>query len=312
MSNFREKYLKYKMKYIQLKNQLGGVCDCTKANSNPECIVCSKMAAVESAAPTMINVHVRTMAGKEAIYNISPNAKILDLKLLIARERKFVYPLYYRQKLILMPSYEPLADNSTLAECGILDGTVLELILGKMNEDFPSEVSQLKKFSYEERNDEFAELLSVWDGKLHIFNLDMSQEGESKFIKSLGIALRENTSITDLKISTFYSHSLLATTLADVLKVNKTITTLNLSYNAFNCEDMIALADALKVNQSITTINLSFNNIGNNGALALAEALRINHYITRISLSYNNIEIEGRQALKALLVERPELKIKFK
>ena len=43
--DFKSLYLKYKMKYVQLKNQLGGKCVCGPTESNVNCPKCSKLEA---------------------------------------------------------------------------------------------------------------------------------------------------------------------------------------------------------------------------------------------------------------------------
>lgn len=99
MSTFREKYLKYKEKYLALKNQLGGVCDCGRAEC-PECrgmatssqavsssaalVAASALepavAAMGNGAPVDINFTVVAMNGAAIPVTIPNNMTIFDLK----------------------------------------------------------------------------------------------------------------------------------------------------------------------------------------------------------------------------------------
>lgn len=87
--------------------------------------------------------------------------------------------------------------------------------------------------------------------------------------------------------------------LADALRVNTSLTALNLSSNYIGFEaaltlvDADALFDALRTNTSLIKLNLFSNSIGPKGGVALADALRINASLMSLDLQDNELDPEG-------------------
>jgi Ran GTPase-activating protein (RanGAP) involved in mRNA processing and transport len=82
-----------------------------------------------------------------------------------------------------------------------------------------------------------------------------------------------------------------AIAIADALKVNSSLTSLNLSSNSIYNEGGIASADALKLNSSLASLNLSRNLVDNDGAIAIADALQMN--TTLEELFQDSMDQEG-------------------
>jgi len=333
MSTFREKYLKYKMKYIQLKKQLGGACNCARNHSSiADCPVCRNAmpAAVGNAVPAAmgnavpavagdINVTVVSMSGNNDIFPISPNATILELKRRIQANNKLEYLEIYRQRLMYRPGphgIEPLANDLTLAECGIqqigekpievdllLEDDLLEFNLENNNE-LRGRIIGLLRNSH---TDELKKLLSQYVGHLQIREShsgpQLDFDPASRWLRTLANALRENITVThlDIRSSGFLDEDF--TSLTDTLKEDTNINLVELIFMNLGDNHISALAEALKVNRNITTVNLLGNNIGNDGAIALAEALKSNNTITVIILAGNRILENGALALVIALTE---------
>ena len=314
MSTFREKYLKYKMKYIQLKKQLGGVCNCGQAESNADCPVCRDAmpaaAAVGNAGD--INVTVVSMSGKSAIFPISRNATILELKGRIQANNELGNLEIYRQKLIYRPGrygMDPLADNLTLFECGIgqIDEDPIEvdlLLEDNLLEFSPEIIERVIVLLRNSRTEELTNLLSQYTGTLMItsnvgqyYRPPIDFDPASRWLVTLANALRENTTVTRLIIPNEHFLDEDFISLTDALKQNTNITSLTLTAMNIGDNHIIALAEALKVNRTITDINLSRDNFGDDGATALADALKSNNTITRIELDGNRISNAGAAQL---------------
>ena len=314
MSTFREKYLKYKMKYIQLKKQLGGVCNCGQAESNADCPVCRDAmpaAAAMGNAEQLISVTVVSMSGKSAIFPISRNATILELKGRIQANNELGNLEIYRQKLMYRPGrygMEPLADNLTLFECGIgqIDEEPIEvdlLLEDNLLEFSPEIIERVIVLLRNIRTEELTNLLSQYVGTLMISNLGqyyrppINFDPASRWLGTLANALRENTTVTRLIFprERFLDEDFIS--LTDALKQNTNITSLILTDMNLVDNHISALAGALKVNRTITAIVLSRNNFGDDGATELADALKSNNTITHISLDYNRIRDVGAAQL---------------
>ena len=305
MSTFREKYLKYKMKYIQLKNQLGGACNCGLSHSSiaacPNCrLEMQAAAAVMGNAEQMINVNVVAMTGKSVLFPISPNATILELKRRIQANNEIGNLEIYRQRLVYRPGplgMESLADDLTLDECGIrqIAGVEIEVDLlldGDLLEFSPEIIERVIGLLRNNRTEELTNLLSQYVGSLHI-----DSDPATQWMGTLANALRENTTVDHLAISTsiFLDEDFIS--LTEVLKQNTNITRLHLINMYLGNNRISALAEALKVNRYITYVNLQNNIIGDDGATQLADALKNNNTITSIDLGNNKIGDVGATEL---------------
>ena len=85
--------------------------------------------------------------------------------------------------------------------------------------------------------------------------------------------------------------------LAQFLKDNKTITLLKLRGNNIDDKGAKALAKLLEHNNTLTSVDLLGNNIDDEGAKVLAELLKVNKNIISLSLRGNNLTDEGAKAL---------------
>ncbi|EGD78224.1 hypothetical protein PTSG_12865 [Salpingoeca rosetta] len=117
-------------------------------------------------------------------------------------------------------------------------------------------------------------------------------------MRALAVAVKDNTTVTRLDLSSNHISPEGAAALAQGLKHNKTIARLNLHWNSLGDVGAVALADALTHNTAVTTACTS---IGLEGTVALAEMLKHNTTITALFLSDNSIGDEGVVALSEML-----------
>ena len=86
--------------------------------------------------------------------------------------------------------------------------------------------------------------------------------------------------------------------LADAIKHNSSITHLNLSSNPFGLGDCTALAEAIKQNSTIRQLDLSGTNCGIcDRYMVLADAVKHNSTITHLNLSCNSFGLGDCTAL---------------
>ena len=114
-------------------------------------------------------------------------------------------------------------------------------------------------------------------------------------------ALKVNSSITCLDLSSTRSSDGVAKTFSEALKVNSSVICLILSHNNIGDTGTTALSEALKVNSSMTRLNLCGNRIDDTGATALSEALKVNSSMTRLNLRGNRIDDIGVTAFSEAL-----------
>ena len=162
MSNFREKYLKYKTKYIQLKNQRGGKwdcnickfkniddnahCDCGNTKEQTDAALCvSNISTTHAAAAAgsstdshidaipLIHVNVQNMAGDVLPINIEADESIGMLKQRIYAANA-LYPVA-QQRLAIMHAdstdgaHTVLDDERTLESYGIANDSTIHIFV---------------------------------------------------------------------------------------------------------------------------------------------------------------------------------------
>ena len=312
MSTFREKYLKYKKKYLALKNQLGGVVcpNCKKEVGDLErCPECyrdlrkdkPKPKQVKSTrVPGLIYPIIHMMSGQEAEIPINPLERVSDLKVLIAENPLLGNPSINLQKLVLMPESEPyivLENHRTLKHYKIKNGTVIELVVVFVESaDNSLKVKVLMEMAYPSvhmRHD-ILDLMKI-DLKAHKGELNLSR---CKYLKMelLSEALKGIETITDLNLSDNRSFNVNLYENCEFLKrllsQNKSITKLNLSHIYLDSICMEMLSETLAQNNSITNLNLSENiitrigehEISDRGMRALANILTNNRTITNLDI----------------------------
>jgi len=123
--SYQAKYLKYKNKYLTLKNQVGG-CPHNPALQPINCPICTPAVA---AALRQLQVQVQLMTGDILVTNIRINATVLGLKQRIHAMHQI---LVEQQKLFIEgPAQAPiiLNDANTLASYGIGNTTIVHMYI---------------------------------------------------------------------------------------------------------------------------------------------------------------------------------------
>ncbi|GJQ14897.1 hypothetical protein GpartN1_g6688.t1 [Galdieria partita] len=128
-------------------------------------------------------------------------------------------------------------------------------------------------------------------------------------LKYLSEALKENHTLTVLRIQKNNITSEGAKYLSEALKENHTLTVLDIGGNNITSEGAQYLSEALKVNHTLTELNLHGNNITSEGAKYLSEALKENHTLTVLGIDGNNITSEGAKYLSEALKENDTLTV---
>jgi Ran GTPase-activating protein (RanGAP) involved in mRNA processing and transport len=128
--------------------------------------------------------------------------------------------------------------------------------------------------------------------------------------RALGVALKNNTTLTMLDLSMNELSAVAIGFLADGVRHSNTLQTLGMVKCGVDDEAMDYLADALSTNTTLQSLSLSDNVIGDEGATRLASALEVNLGLDHLSLSRNRkITAAGRRTLvKAFVVSSAPLK----
>ena len=148
-------------------------------------------------------------------------------------------------------------------------------------------------------------------------------------VEHIAAALKENTTLTSLSLTSFLScqHDITiiakaligkitikylslnnnniklegTNAIVDALRENTTIIYLSLDDNQIDDQPATAIATLLRENTTIKTLSLTCNYIGDTGAIAIANALRENTTLTSLSLRYNKIGDVGGLAIAEAL-----------
>ena len=132
---------------------------------------------------------------------------------------------------------------------------------------------------------------------LHLSTNHIGDKGAS----SLSEALRVNTSLTYLCLLWYGIGKERPSSLSEALRVNISLTSLSLIKYCINDEGASSLSEVLRVNTSLTSLHLFANHIGDKGASSLSEALRVNTSLTSLHLSANHIGDKGASSLSEAL-----------
>ena len=128
----------------------------------------------------------------------------------------------------------------------------------------------------------------------------------------LSQALRVNSSLTYLDLTENSIGDTGAESLSQALTVNSSLTNLDLTGNSIGDTGVESLSQALTVNSSLTNLNLCFNGIGDTSVKSLSQALKVNSTLTNLNLSNNNIGAPGAESLsQALTVNSSLTKLKL-
>jgi len=101
--------------------------------------------------------------------------------------------------------------------------------------------------------------------------------------------LEENTTLTHLSISHFYSNADTWSLFGDIVRKNTTLTSLNLNDNNISDIYIEYIARALEENTTLTCLNLGGNNLGKWSGVMLGHALRTNTTLVNLNLFTSNV-----------------------
>ncbi|XP_064464369.1 NLR family CARD domain-containing protein 3-like [Ornithodoros turicata] len=122
-------------------------------------------------------------------------------------------------------------------------------------------------------------------------------------LEIIAIALRENSSIENLKINESNDSARSTPHISEALKTNGTIRTLELNNCGVEESDVVQFAQALKVNVTLRKLQLRWSSFTDAGARHLAQALEANHTLRELDLSCNDLtEVTLVQFVKTLTV----------
>jgi arsenate reductase-like glutaredoxin family protein len=152
----------------------------------------------------------------------------------------------------------------------------------------------------------------------HLSLTSVSFRGNTKIgdpgIEALSEALKKNTILEELDLSSIKINLQGATALSTMLAVNTTLTRLHLqsanTYGTAGIEDggVEALSEALKKNTTLEELDLSNVRISTQAATALSAMLAVNTTLTRLHLQSANIDDTGMEILASGLEKNKGLK----
>eukprot|EP00121_Abeoforma_whisleri_P016169 Awhi_evm1s14848 len=152
-----------------------------------------------------------------------------------------------------------------------------------------------------------AKVLQLNELPLTALDLSSNSIGCNGF-KEIGMALKQNTTLTTLNVKNNLIDAEGVTDLAFALiENNTTLTVLNLSENKIADEGATQLAMVIKANKTLTTLELYYNSIGVNGIKAIAASLVKNKTLVYLQLSGNDAKNEGVQEIGKALKQNKAL-----
>ena len=105
--------------------------------------------------------------------------------------------------------------------------------------------------------------------------------------------LMNNSTLTELNLSSNQITDERAMRLAKAIQVNTTLQSLDISHNTISDDGLSSISDCLKINATLSKLNLSNNIITVEGAKRLAEAIKVNKTLQELNISKNWISKEG-------------------
>ena len=130
----------------------------------------------------------------------------------------------------------------------------------------------------------------------------------SENLIALSEALKENTRVTELTISSSHLGPQDAVTIAEMLKVNTTLTDLNLSINPLSEQGIRALCEALHKNSHLLHLNLWSSFSDSASLIALSKVLATRNTLTDLGLQDCSLGAEGAGILSEVLKTNTALK----
>jgi Ran GTPase-activating protein (RanGAP) involved in mRNA processing and transport len=126
-------------------------------------------------------------------------------------------------------------------------------------------------------------------------------DNELVTVDAIAEALKCNTSLIELDLSSNGIGDSGASAMAGVLRNNTTLCRLQLHDNGIGSEGGKALGDALVHNRTLTHLGISGNQLGASGAEHIAQGLRSNTSLKHIDLANNAITLDGAVAVAGVL-----------
>ena len=127
-------------------------------------------------------------------------------------------------------------------------------------------------------------------------------------VQSLAEALKANTTVTKLAMSSHAFGDVCAACLAGTLCVNKTLTEVDMSNNIITARGAKHLVNALVVNTTLLGLNVSFNFLHDDGARIFAEFLKGSKALHALNLSTNGMGNPGAISIAESLQMNTTLK----
>lgn len=118
--------------------------------------------------------------------------------------------------------------------------------------------------------------------------------------KILG-ALKENTTLTDLRLKCTTNQDTFATEVSNVLLTNTSLKSLAIVGSNIGHKGATKIAKALQTNATLESLTLSVNRIGDEGATEIAAVLQSNTSLKRLALGLNGIGDDGATKISAAL-----------
>ena len=113
--------------------------------------------------------------------------------------------------------------------------------------------------------------------------------------------LMNNSTLTELKLSSNEFTDEGAKRLAEAIKVNTTLQELNLSMNKITDEGTKRLAVAIQGNTTLQELNISKNWISKEGVMRIVEACTINRTLHKLVCTHNNLSKSGLAAINGYI-----------
>ena len=292
--NYKIKYLKYKNKYLNLQNQIGGVIPDSISNDIPNL----------SNLPDELKINILLYLPLEKLKQVRQVNKyyknFIDENRLLENKKQIIL-----NNIIKKISSNPIdIFNNTQIEINwtkqkLTNEEISELLL-KFITNINPEID--KKIILQYENNQICEL--YYEKKfyrLFLKNININYDIVTAIAAILQINLPIRLKSLELTENNINNDGLKI--LMKALKINKTLTLLDLDNNNIGDEGAKVLAETLKQNSTLENLYINRNNISDEGAIALAIALRQNLKLKKLYMNRNKIGNKGAKALAIALTK---------
>ena len=292
--NYKIKYLKYKNKYLNLQNQIGGVIPDSISNDIPNL----------SNLPDELKINILLYLPLEKLKQVRQVNKyyknFIDENRLLENKKQIIL-----NNIIKKISSNPIdIFNNTQIEINwtkqkLTNEEISELLL-KFITNINPEID--KKIILQYENNKICEL--YYEKKfyrLFLKNININYDIVTAIAAILQINLPIRLKSLELTENNINNDGLKI--LMKALKINKTLTLLDLDNNNIGDEGAKVLAETLKQNSTLENLYINRNNISDEGAIALAIALRQNLKLKKLYMNRNKIGNKGAKALAIALTK---------